>query len=317
MRRATLFLLAATTLLSTSTGSEIINLSPITFNTVIGIATKPAVVSFYSSKNCDKCSNFNTEYKKVAEYFNADEVSVAQFDCGRLMGFCTFYDIKEYPTIKYFDTSERRGQAYSGDLRAAPIIDFIEKLVAMAPSEDDITSSATSSPETENLVGHMGDASDMPGRPFEDDMHHPHPHPRPAQPAEEQQEQEQQEEQQQQQQQGVKVVKGEYGFVSEGGLPTTAGNDGSMEEMPSGRVEALDRIAGQFVKSENKENLIEEAKKIEEKNGKYYVKYMELIVENGEEFVEKEKERLEKIIAEGTNPRLDEFVVRRNIIQAF
>lgn len=286
-----LFVIAALlTCCFTANGSDVISLSPITFNTVVGIATKPAVVNFYSSKDCDKCATFDVELEKVGEYFRDDEVSIAKFDCGRLKGFCTFYAIKEYPTIKYFDSSERHGVAYPGALKAAPLINFIEEHVAAAPSPDE----ATSSPETENLVGHMaGEGGGIPEEVI----------PRPVNEEIKVEENVKESEEKEEEVERVAIL--------------MEGDDETLVRSPSGRDPELDKLAEGFVGCEDKESRIEEAKKSEKKNAKYYVKYMEMIMKNGEGFVEEEKARLEKIIAEGTNPRMDEFITRRNIIQAF
>lgn len=278
-------LLAAGLLLSAAQCSDVITLTPISFNTVIGISTHPSVVNFYSGKNCDKCDKLAAEFEKVGEYFRDDDVNIAKFDCGRLKGFCSFYGISEYPTIKYFDSADRRGIAYAGDLKAAALINYIEEKVAAAPPPED----SESSMDTQNLVGHMAGPDEIPVR---------------GAPGHKEEEEE------------VIVDNADNVEVKREEVVSVEGEE-MLVEKPSGRVQELDKIAEVFVKSENKEELIEEAKKSEEKNAKYYVKYMELIVKNGAEFVEQEKERLEKTIAEGTSPRLDEFIVRRNIIQAF
>lgn len=263
--------------------SNVVTLNPITFNTVVGIASTPAFVGFYNDKNCLQCSKMDAELEKVGEYFKGDKVTIAKFNCGRLSGFCTFYGVSDYPTFKYFDSSERRGTPYTGDIKASALITFVEEKLATASTE-----APESSPETENLVGHMASGAEV----------------RPGEEREEEKATDATAAPQEQQREEMAAAMG-------------AGEEGTLEEKPSGRVPELDKLAEEFMSGGDRESIIDEARKSEEKNGRFYVKYMELIAKKGDGYVEMEKARLERIIADVKAPRLGEFVARRNIIDAF
>jgi len=85
-------------------------------------------------------------------------------------------------------------------------------------------------------------------------------------------------------------------------------------------------LAGKFLSSGSNDKDIKAAEKIvsgfddqKKAHADYYIKYMKAVVKNGKDFVEKEQKRLEGLIeSAGINPaKLDEFVVRKNIISKF
>ena len=98
---------------------------------------------------------------------------------------------------------------------------------------------------------------------------------------------------------------------------------GSLSES-AGRNAELDKIASTFIASADKKELIKQAKEIVEasvdkKKLKWYVKVMEAISEKGDGFLATEKARLTGVI-EGKaihENKIDEFTVRRNILNAF
>ncbi|KAJ3116521.1 hypothetical protein HDU96_009507 [Phlyctochytrium bullatum] len=92
----------------------------------------------------------------------------------------------------------------------------------------------------------------------------------------------------------------------------------------AGRLGPLDEIAAKFFASSEKSGLVENAKSAADgfkgnKYATYYVKVMEKIVKDGNEYVKKELARLAKIGDSGstTVEKLDDFSIRRNILQVF
>ncbi|KND03842.1 protein disulfide-isomerase domain [Spizellomyces punctatus DAOM BR117] len=93
----------------------------------------------------------------------------------------------------------------------------------------------------------------------------------------------------------------------------------------AGRIAALDKLAAKFVAAskEIRDSLIEQAKEAlkghPSKFSKYYLKVMEKIAKGNEAFPGTEITRLEKVLSTGnTDPsRIDNFLIRKNILQAF
>ncbi|ORX51285.1 disulfide isomerase [Hesseltinella vesiculosa] len=101
-----------------------------------------------------------------------------------------------------------------------------------------------------------------------------------------------------------------------GGLDTSAG-----------RIEDLDRHAAEFVKAsgqpEQQQSILLKAQQaasdVESRYAKYYTKLMEKILEKGDDFIDKEKARIQKIIKSSTVTlaKLDDFTIRQNILNVF
>jgi len=93
----------------------------------------------------------------------------------------------------------------------------------------------------------------------------------------------------------------------------------------AGRIPTLDEIAAKFVSGDQKALLVEAKNAIKElagdaaKHAQYYIKAMEKVVSDGQSFVATEVARLEKLIdsASTAASKIDEFVIRRNILKAF
>jgi len=93
-----------------------------------------------------------------------------------------------------------------------------------------------------------------------------------------------------------------------------------------GRTPALDEIAKQFVASDKRSDLIKSAENnIASLTGndaewaKYYIIYMNAISKKGDKFITDEKDRLTKMLDGGNlaSSKLDEFVIRKNILSQF
>ncbi|KAI9306792.1 thioredoxin-like protein [Cunninghamella echinulata] len=105
---------------------------------------------------------------------------------------------------------------------------------------------------------------------------------------------------------------------------------GTLDNL-AGRISKLDHLAKQFATetaSELQSRFYDEAKSLisvaehglmDNKYAKYYVKVMEKVTEHGIDFIQKEKQRVEKIIKSSTitPTKLDDFTIRSNILGAF
>lgn len=206
--------------------SEVVSLTPETFDSYVG--SKPTMVKFFAPW-CGHCKHLAPEYEKAAEQLKGGKVVLAEVDCDAHKDLCSRFEVRGYPTLKWFPKGETKPQEYSGGRSVADFLSFIKTRAG--------------------------------------------------------------------------IVRSESGSLSE----------------DAGRVKELDEIAAKFVAAEDKEKLIEEAKKIEAKTGKVYVKIMEKIQKKGAEFVEKEKARIDNMLESGkvNEKKVDEFTIRKNILAAF
>ncbi|CAO3620073.1 unnamed protein product [Cunninghamella blakesleeana] len=128
---------------------------------------------------------------------------------------------------------------------------------------------------------------------------------------------------------GARTEQGFIEFLNEHcGTHRTVG--GALDKFV-GRIGKLDQLAIQFahdLASDAQSKLHEEAKSLVDnvsnglsnnKYAKYYVKVMEKVAQHGNEFVQKERQRVEKIIKSNTitPAKLDDFTIRSNILNAF
>ncbi|XP_073954796.1 protein disulfide-isomerase A5 isoform X2 [Choristoneura fumiferana] len=100
---------------------------------------KHAVVMFYAPW-CGHCKSTKPEFVKAAEHF-ADELMVAfgAVDCTSAQDVCANYDVKGYPTIKYFSYFDKQVSDYSGGRKEADFISFIHS--QMGPEAQKVASS--------------------------------------------------------------------------------------------------------------------------------------------------------------------------------
>lgn len=100
--------------------------------------------------------------------------------------------------------------------------------------------------------------------------------------------------------------------------------DGRLDET-AGRIKELDEIAGKFLAAGDRAaGMLKRAKEIAEKedapaSAKFYIKAMESVIAKGSEFVAKEKARITGILegAAVAESKIDDFTIRRNILEAF
>ncbi|XP_034839340.1 protein disulfide-isomerase A5 isoform X1 [Maniola hyperantus] len=86
---------------------------------------KHAVVMFYAPW-CGHCKSTKPEFTEAAEQF-ADELMVAfaAVDCTTQQELCSNYNVKGYPTLKYFSYFDKLIQDYSGGRKKADFVSFI------------------------------------------------------------------------------------------------------------------------------------------------------------------------------------------------
>ncbi|KAJ3075058.1 hypothetical protein HDU98_009346 [Podochytrium sp. JEL0797] len=205
------------------------------FDAVVGAAGKNVLVEFYAPW-CGHCKSLAPVYEKVAKAFATESnCVVANVDATVNKDVAEKYEVKGYPTIKFFPAGSTEPETYESGRDEQAFIDFLNEKCG-----------------TDRVVG--------------------------------------------------------------GSLGPKAG-----------LVQSFDEIVNKFKtasKSVRKE-LIAEAKELakatKNAHAKFYPKFMEKIIKDGDAYIAKEVARLTKISGSGTTTleKKDNFEIRRNILSTF
>ncbi|XP_075990887.1 protein disulfide-isomerase A5 [Anticarsia gemmatalis] len=92
---------------------------------------KHALVMFYAPW-CGHCKSTKPEFVRAAEKF-ADELMVAfgAVDCTNEQELCGNYDVKGYPTIKYFSYYDKAVNEYTGGRKEDDFVSFIKRHISV------------------------------------------------------------------------------------------------------------------------------------------------------------------------------------------
>uniref|UniRef100_A0A2A4JWB4 Thioredoxin domain-containing protein n=1 Tax=Heliothis virescens TaxID=7102 RepID=A0A2A4JWB4_HELVI len=95
---------------------------------------KHAIIMFYAPW-CGHCKSTKPEFVRAAENF-ADELMVAfgAVDCTTDQELCANYDVRGYPTIKYFSYFDKNIMDYTGGRKEADFISFIHNQAGTHPT---------------------------------------------------------------------------------------------------------------------------------------------------------------------------------------
>lgn len=95
---------------------------------------KHAIVMFYAPW-CGHCKSTKPEFVKAAEKF-ADELMVAfgAVDCTADQELCANYDVRGYPTIKYFNFYDKAVKEYTGGRKEGDFVNFIHSQADFHPT---------------------------------------------------------------------------------------------------------------------------------------------------------------------------------------
>lgn len=103
--------------------NEVVHLNDETFKPFLK-KKKHVLVMFYAPW-CGHCKRAKPEFAKAAEHFKEDpKVALAAVDCTRHNGVCSAYEVRGYPTLKYFNYLKTVKEYNGGRLEA----DFIKFL---------------------------------------------------------------------------------------------------------------------------------------------------------------------------------------------
>jgi len=97
------------------------------FNEIVKDPTKNVLVEFYAPW-CGHCKQLTPKYEQVGQAFDGEEeVVIAKIDADANKVSGAAYDVKGFPTIKYFPKNNKDGEDYNGGRNAQDFIDFVNK----------------------------------------------------------------------------------------------------------------------------------------------------------------------------------------------
>jgi len=331
------------------------DLTPENFDQFVD-GSKAAFVEFFAPW-CGHCKKLAPEYEIVGDAFaKIHDVVIAKVDCDKHKDLGNRFEVRGYPTLKFFPKGSTKPEDYSGGREANDIIEFVNQktgsrakvskptsdVTVLTPANfDKIVKDTTKNVFVEFYAPwcghckHLAPIWDKLSTVFKNepnvvianvdaDKH--------------------------------KDISGQFGVT---GFPTLkffgkdskdgkaynggreladlvkyvndeAGTkrniDGRLDETV-GRVAALDELAKVFLSdSKSRADTIKKAEAevakltgVDAEHAQFYVKYMQAVVKKGEDFLKSEKDRIAKLLDGGSlaSSKSDEFAVRKNILSQF
>eukprot|EP00397_Hematodinium_sp_SG-2012_P056711 GEMP01070244.1.p1 GENE.GEMP01070244.1~~GEMP01070244.1.p1 ORF type:complete len:216 (+),score=50.61 GEMP01070244.1:50-697(+) len=89
---------------------------------------KASFVKFFAPW-CSQCTSMAHDWDTLADIYNSgDKVTIAKVDCtGPTKALCTDFNVKGYPTLRYFDPrTAKKGKEYRGKRRFMDLKQFVD-----------------------------------------------------------------------------------------------------------------------------------------------------------------------------------------------
>jgi len=114
---------------SASDSTAVRVLTPDNFDDVVG-KDVPVLVEFFAPW-CGHCKSLAPEYELAAQAFSKlqDRGIIASVDADAHRSLGSRFDVKGFPTLKYFPAGSQEGEAYSGGRTAVDIVNFMNEKV--------------------------------------------------------------------------------------------------------------------------------------------------------------------------------------------
>ncbi|XP_055641781.1 protein disulfide-isomerase A5 isoform X2 [Toxorhynchites rutilus septentrionalis] len=128
--------------------SEVVHLSEESFKPFLK-KKKHALVMFYAPW-CGHCKRAKPEFTSAAEHFKEDpKVALAAVDCTRHSGVCSAYEVRGYPTMKYFSYL-KTVREYSGGRTENDFTKFLKD--PNAPAEEKVLEAYGDFPGADKII---------------------------------------------------------------------------------------------------------------------------------------------------------------------
>ncbi|XP_055596873.1 protein disulfide-isomerase A5 [Uranotaenia lowii] len=113
--------------------NEVVHLNDESFKPFL--KKKKHVLLMFYAPWCGHCKRAKPEFAGAAEHFKDDpKVALAAVDCTRYSGVCSAYEVRGYPTMKYFSYL-KTVQEYNGGRTEVDFIKFLTDPTAAAPEK--------------------------------------------------------------------------------------------------------------------------------------------------------------------------------------
>eukprot|EP00462_Mataza_sp_D1_P001808 CAMPEP_0175097428 /NCGR_PEP_ID=MMETSP0086_2-20121207/5282_1 /TAXON_ID=136419 /ORGANISM="Unknown Unknown, Strain D1" /LENGTH=478 /DNA_ID=CAMNT_0016370939 /DNA_START=14 /DNA_END=1450 /DNA_ORIENTATION=+ len=99
-------------------------------------AKSPKAMVFFYAPWCGHCKNAKPDYADASDEV-VFKAAMAAVDCTKQEKTCQKFDVKSYPTIKWFDSTDSEGEEYKGDRSSGAFINFITGKVGDVPENFD------------------------------------------------------------------------------------------------------------------------------------------------------------------------------------
>ncbi|KAL8155458.1 hypothetical protein AgCh_000739 [Apium graveolens] len=149
----------------TSVPSSVVILNSDNFEGIVLDTRKNVLVEFYAPW-CGHCKNLAPIYEKVAAAFHMEEdVVIANLDADKYKDIGEKYDVKGFPTLKFFPKGNKAGEDYHGGRDLNDFVNFInEKCTTSRDANGQLTSEAGIVASLDNLVKEFVSADDKDGK---------------------------------------------------------------------------------------------------------------------------------------------------------
>jgi protein disulfide-isomerase A6 len=119
-------LVSSLTLLSVNAASSVIDLIPDNFDDIVLKSGKPALVEFFAPW-CGHCKNLAPIYEELAASFAhaGEKVTIAKVDADENKSLGRRFDVKGYPTLKWFDGVSEKPIDYNSGRDIESLTSFI------------------------------------------------------------------------------------------------------------------------------------------------------------------------------------------------
>jgi protein disulfide-isomerase A6 len=130
------YVLSSLTLLlpAVSAASDVIDLTPKNFDSLVLKSGKPSLVEFFAPW-CGHCKNLAPVYEELASSFasSKDKVNIAKVDADEHKDLGKKFGVQGFPTLKWFDGKSDKPEDYNGGRDLESLVSFItEKTSAKA-----------------------------------------------------------------------------------------------------------------------------------------------------------------------------------------
>ncbi|QSZ37113.1 hypothetical protein DSL72_009206 [Monilinia vaccinii-corymbosi] len=141
--------------------SAVVDLTPSNFDQ-FAFEGKPALIEFFAPW-CGHCKSLAPVYEQVAQdfAFAKDKITIAKVDADAEKSLGKKFDVKGFPTLKYFDGKSKTPEDYTGGRDIDSLTEFITKKTGLKPKKAKAAPSAVVMLTDESFKEKIGSDKDI------------------------------------------------------------------------------------------------------------------------------------------------------------